>query len=194
MHRSDTEIVLQPAGAGIPLAERWLGRLALNMTAGLVGPAASLGRYRRSADQVLRAAARLSPQAGRQAVLIARPFGLEDSSRHWSAYMVLDHLAVVSLGTLRIIQALVAGQTGLPEVRIQNIKPKRDAGPEQIDRFREVAAQYGTAITTLGDLKSAARHPHPWFGPLSARGWHALAAVHNSLHRRQMDRIARQLL
>ena len=43
----------------------------------------------------------------------------------------------------------------------------------------------------LPSLKKAARHSHPWFGPMDAAHWHALAAVHNGLHRRQIVSILR---
>ena len=32
-------------------------------------------------------------------------------------------------------------------------------------------------------------YAHPWFGPLDARGWQALAAFHLDLHRVQIERI-----
>jgi hypothetical protein len=36
-------------------------------------------------------------------------------------------------------------------------------------------------------------HAHPWFGPLNAHGWHCLAAIHHTLHRRQLTAILRAL-
>ena len=40
-----------------------------------------------------------------------------------------------------------------------------------------------------GPPQTAARYRHPWFGPLDAAGWHALAATHMGVHRRQLERI-----
>jgi len=34
-------------------------------------------------------------------------------------------------------------------------------------------------------------HPHPWCGSLVAAHWHALAPVHNGVHRRHVERIAK---
>jgi hypothetical protein len=34
-------------------------------------------------------------------VLIARPRGLEDSSRYWSVWMTLDHLRIVHLAAVK---------------------------------------------------------------------------------------------
>lgn len=41
-------------------------------------------------------------------VLIDRVVGIEDSSRYWSVFMVLDHLRIVDEGMTQIIQALFA--------------------------------------------------------------------------------------
>ena len=43
------------------------------------------------------------------------------------------------------------------------------------------------AVTT-SDLKTAARFAHPWFGPLDAFGWLAMAAGHMGIHRVQIGK------
>jgi hypothetical protein len=50
-------------------------------------------------------------------------------------------------------------------------------------------AHYGHCVAELDDLRTRTRHVHPWFGALSARQWHALAALHNRIHRTQIERI-----
>jgi hypothetical protein len=45
------------------------------------------------------------------------------------------------------------------------------------------------AAAAVPDLKTAARYAHPWFGPLDAAGWHALAASHMAIHRAQIAKI-----
>ncbi|HCN29134.1 MAG TPA: hypothetical protein DIT64_10345 [Verrucomicrobiales bacterium] len=42
--------------------------------------------------------------------------------------------------------------------------------------------------------RTDARYAHPWFGPLDETAWHALAAFHLRLHRRQIERILEGLL
>jgi len=49
------------------------------------------------------------------------------------------------------------------------------------------------AVSAAGNLKTALRLPHPWFGPLDAAGWHALAAGHMAIHRVQIERILQGL-
>lgn len=69
------------------------------------------------------------------------------------------------------------------------MKPSESAELEQIERLRKAVEIYGETVTQLGDLRTTTRHPHPWFGPLDARGWHALTAIHNGLPRRQIEMI-----
>lgn len=137
----------------------------------------------------------LSEEAAKTPVLMPRPIGIEDSSRHWSAAMVLEHLVIVNLGIAGIIRALSSprSEAELSEVRIQDVKPLESAGLEQIERLQKAVAIYSKTVTQLGDLRTRPRHPHPWLGPLDARGWHALAAVHNGLHRRQIDMIVKRM-
>jgi hypothetical protein len=42
-------------------------------------------------------------------------------------------------------------------------------------------------------LKTKLRYPHPWFGPMDAHGWYALAAGHLAIHRGQIERILQGL-
>ncbi len=46
-----------------------------------------------------------------------------------------------------------------------------------------------SVFMTLEHLRTAARYRHPWFGPLDAAGWHAMAAFHLRLHRKQVEAI-----
>jgi hypothetical protein len=46
----------------------------------------------------------------------------------------------------------------------------------------------------LRQLRTRATHVHPWFGPLDAQGWHCLAAMHHTIHRRQVERIIKAQL
>lgn len=43
---------------------------------------------------------------GKERVLIKRITGIEDSSRFWSVYMVLDHLLIVDRLTIKIMESL----------------------------------------------------------------------------------------
>jgi hypothetical protein len=135
----------------------------------------------------------LPEEAARRRVLIARQPGIEDSTRFWSPFMVLEHMAIVAEGVAGIVLALEKGRDPGVEVRIQDVKPGPETGPEAVERLRRATARYGRLVGRLGDLRGPATHPHPWFGPLNARQWLCLAAVHNALHRRQLRAIIRGL-
>jgi hypothetical protein len=121
--------------------------------------------------------------------LISRVTGIEDSSRNWSVYMVLDHLRIVDDAIATIVQTLTIGGAVGRESRIQDVKPNRHAGVDTIERFTDAVKRYEGAVERLGALGRAARHAHPWFGPLNAHEWHCLAGTHHGIHRRQIERI-----
>ena len=61
-----------------------------------------------------------------------------------------------------------------------------------MDVVGEYEASCDTLFTTLAavkNFKTRARFPHPWFGPMNAHGWHALAGLHLAIHRLQIERI-----
>jgi hypothetical protein len=183
---------LEPPGAGLPPLERVVAHVALRAYAALRSKDKILRHFRSEAGRAIRLVAGLDEEAARTPILIARPLGLEDSSRGWSAAMTLEHLVIVNLGIADVIRALCSADASgeLGEIRIEDVKPSIQAGPEQIERLRKAVEIYAKTVEQVTDLKSAARHPHPWFGPLDARGWHALAAIHNGLHRRQLEAIS----
>jgi hypothetical protein len=150
-----------------------------------------LARFHRESEAAIALVQTLSEEVAEIPILIPRPIGVEDSSLHWSAAMVLEHLVTVNLGIAGFIRELSSpgNEAELSEVRIRDVNPSESAGREQIERLREAAEIYGKTVTRLKDLRTTTRHPHPWFGPLDARGWHALAAIHNGLHRRQIEAI-----
>ena len=132
----------------------------------------------------------ISEEQGRQPVLIRRIRGIEDSSRHWSLYMTLDHLRIVNHGIAGIIRALTRDETSeIPATTIADVKPSPDAGPDQVQAFQETCGLYLSTIERIEDLNTQRRHPHPWFGPMNAFAWHGLAAGHMSIHRNQIVRI-----
>ena len=182
---------LAQPGAGIPGPERWLANLGLRVYARFASKESVLGLFRREAELAIGASSRFVTDEGRRPVLIKRIFGIEDSSRFWSVFMVLEHLVLVNYGIMQIIQDLCAKRSQIPRVRIEDVKPHHEAGAEQLDRLAETVESYATLIRGLNDLRTPGRHSHPWFGPLDAREWHALAAIHNRLHRRQIEYIIR---
>ena len=128
-----------------------------------------------------------------QQVLIPRIQGMEDSSRNWSLFMVLDHLCRVNRDIIRTIDVLRDGVTPRGEIDIAFYKPDPDCGAETIQQFRMLVHDYSIEIGRLMPLRGTPVFSHPWFGSLNAHEWHCLAAFHHRIHRKQARKIAAML-
>jgi hypothetical protein len=154
---------------------------------------AAMQRFKREAEKILSLARDISAAQGIVPVLIGRITGIEDSSRYWSVFMVLDHLKIVNEGMAQIIEDLSHDRPFAQEVRIQDVKPRVDSGPDTVDRFMKSVTNYEATINRLGTFGHRVRHPHPWFGPMTAHDWHCLAGIHHWVHRRQIERVMQGL-
>lgn len=184
---------LESPGAGLPAFElvwlRILFRLACRLTTKKLG----LRWFTSEARKIVALANRVSVARGTVPALIDRIVGIEDSSRYWSVFMVLDHVRIVDEGITRIVRTLTSGHPFPQEIRIQDVKPNLASGPETIARLLSTVDTYESTITRLGTLGRITRHAHPWFGPMTAQDWHCLAAIHHWVHRRQLERIIEAL-
>ena len=134
------------------------------------------------------------PSARRgEPVLIDRVRGLEDSSRFWSVWMTLDHLRIVHASVTRILGALSVGQVPPGAASTAAVKPSLTVGAAVESEYETSCEQVLAAMERAGEGRSGVRFDHPWFGPLEARGWCALAGTHLRVHRVQMERILEQL-
>ena len=180
---------LAPPGAGLPWFEEFVLRSGVRLYSRLTDRDKVLAKFLSEGEQVLSLASPLDEVIGRKPVLVRRVRGMEDSSRCWSPYMIVQHLVIVNRGMLGMILLLSSGKTTNREVSTADVKPSPDAGPEVLDEFREMLARWQETLAGIRDLRTEARHAHPWFGPLDAHGWLSLGAVHHGIHRRQMERV-----
>lgn len=194
MESTQSEIArLAPPGAGIPAIERLVGgaifairrwsgtreRFAQEFASerGLIA-----GLYRGHADEVLR-----------ERVLIRRLRGIEDSSRYWSVWMTLEHLRIVNHQIARVIELLTQGHVPPGQASTASVKPSPDVGSEVVQAYEAACDRFVERVAACAELKTAVRYAHPWFGPLDAAGWQAMAAMHMRIHRAQISAIlARQ--
>ena len=138
----------------------------------------------------------LSPEQQKTVISVARPRGLEAISCHWSAAMVVEHLLIVHQGVTGIIQTLAQGESSERVVRIEDVKPTGQRDWESLaSEYRQALEQYETVMTPLtARIKSSLlTHPHPWFGPITAKRWHTLSLVHLQAHAEQLKRILHKL-
>ena len=184
---------LAPPGAGLPPLEGLFARAGFHVLRAMLGRNRIRAWLCAETKRVL-ALARSLPEAQlRQRILIPRLAGLEDSSRYWSAAMVLQHLVIVDTGIGQLVQALCDYREFGREVRIAEVKPAPEAGSEQFARLEAALATYLDIEGGIARLNRSGRHAHPWFGELDGHGWHTLAALHTLIHRRQLESIVQRL-
>jgi len=184
---SIAEPPLAPQGAGLPGVELVVARMLFRWRR-LTGNRESFNaRFQREREQIRRLVAGLSEEDAGRRVLIQRPPGLEDSSRFWSAWMTLDHMRIVHGGIVRVIGALKNGVTPPGAASTAAVKPSAAVASAVVVEYEKSCDE--VLAVSEGELRTKARYAHPWFGPLDAAGWYAMAAVHIGLRRVQMERI-----
>lgn len=182
---------LAPPGAGLPRGQALLLRfLAFPLYCATTRWEKALEAFTREGERILALVEPLSPSQFQQRVLVQAPIGMEDSSRYWSSAMVLEHLIEVGSRVATGIVELTNGEPVSIKADVADVKPQGGKGPEIIAQYRDFLQDYvHTLREDVGDVKSQLRHLHPWFGNLTAHQWACLGAIHQGVHRRQVQRI-----
>ena len=183
------ETPLAPPGAGLPAYELRIGRILFAMRRWTGSRAAFNAGFQRERQIIRRLVESCAGDSAARRVLIRRPPGLEDSSRNWSVWMTLDHLRIVQTGMTRIIGDLTHGRMPEGTVSTAAVKPSPQVKGEVVAEYEDSCTALLATVAAADHLKTGLRYAHPWFGPLDAYGWHALAAGHLGLHRVQIERI-----
>lgn len=181
--------VLAAPGAGLPAIELFIGRqlFFLKCRRGNRDKfSAAFAREREMIRQLVDS----SPESRRgERVLIPRLRGLEDSSRHWSVWMTLDHLRITNLAFAGVIASLTRGRVPEGEASTADVKPDPAVtGAVEAD-YEKSCDDLIALVSRTKDLDTAVQYRHPWFGPLDASRWHALSAMHMGIHRAQIEAI-----
>ena len=186
---STVEPTLAAPGAGLPRHELFFGRLFFTLTRWTTSPQQTTEAFQQERQAIQALLASCPPGKAAQRVLIARPRGLEDSSRYWSVWMTLEHLRIVHRSLIRVIHDL--SREILPEGRAStaDVKPGADVTAAVVAEYESSCEDLLLTVAQAPTLRSRARYAHPWFGPLNAAGWHALSATHLRIHRGQIERI-----
>lgn len=178
---------LAPPGAGLPWFEslmvRWFGHRMLRSRLDWESAQAAITRV---SSRLAREAAVMDDATLARRVLIKRLRGLEDSSRHWSPEMVLEHLVITGEMFTDYVVALSNGRSVEDRRGIADIKPRGELGRAVVAQFVEVHEAIPTRLAKeAGPLRDGPTHLHPWFGKLTALDWLSLTAVHLGLHEKQ---------
>jgi hypothetical protein len=188
-----TEPHLDAPGAGLPGPELFIARRLFAWKRRFGSRESFSRRFEMERAAIRDLIAAIPEELRARRVLIPRLRGLEDSSRHWSAWMTLDHLRITNEAFAGIIATLAAGKTPPGKADTAAVKPSPGAGPEIEAAYEASCEDLVKVVAGIADLKTAPRFPHPWFGPLDAADWHALCATHLGIHRAQIAEIARRL-
>ncbi len=180
---------LAPPGAGLPAPELFIARALFAVKRWTGSRNAFTAGFERERAAIRVLVDRVAPERRGERVLIKRLRGLEDSSRHWSVWMVLDHLRIVNQAIAKTMASLAAGVVPPGQASTAAVKPNPACGAD-VDADYELACDHVLAVVSAHpDLRSKVAYAHPWFGPLDAAGWHAMAATHLAIHRAQLEHI-----
>lgn len=128
-----------------------------------------------------------------QVIKIPRVIGVSESNRSWSVLMVIDHLCLVIEDCRKAIVALSDRVEPRGEVDLSFYVPNEDVGADILDRFEHLTHCFcndiKTAIKREATFSGTARFLHPYFGNMNAKQWLAFAALHQAIHRRQVNKI-----
>ena len=95
---------------------------------------------------------------------------------------------------IKKIKLFAERNAAAPVKNTANVKPSPDVKASVIAEYEQTCDALLAAVAAAPDLKTTLRFAHPWFGPLNAAGWHALASGHMGIHREQLARIVKALL
>lgn len=190
------EVKLEAAGKGLPWFEHLISRFwILPRFSRKMSWESCDQQFDRESKRIL-TIYQLIPEQDRDVrVLVPRLRGLEDSSRFWSAAMVLEHLVIVGTQMATVISELSQGRTPQGKADVAKVKPlgnmSTDEAMSQFEAF--VAAKYHDIRQKITNQDSQTRFEHPWFGPITARQWHWLIGSHHYIHRKQLEQIVKGL-
>lgn len=135
-------------------------------------------------------------------IIVRRPWFIEDSSRNWSVALLFRHLAIVNDSIAKAIVKTTAKQlnilaSDLPsnKERVAAVKPEIERNtPETIVEFKNSVLNLISEAnkTKLDELKRFTI-PHPWIGELTLLQWIWFAGLHQTIHKKHLEKITKHL-
>ncbi len=184
---------LAAPGAGLPKVELLAGRAMFAWRRWRGNRETFNAFFQQERERVRALVQSCNAEAAGRRVLIERVRGMEDSSRYWSVWMTLDHLRIVNGQITKIIKLLAEGKVPPGKGSTANVKPSVEVTATVREEYERSCDDLLAVVADVPDLNTRVRYAHPWFGPLNAAGWHALAPGHLSIHRAQLERIVEGL-
>jgi len=154
----------------------------------------ALDIFEKEGEKVLSLARFMEKDKLFERVLVPKLFGLEDNSRYYSVAMVLEHLVVVGTALQNRIPSLSQGKSLDKEIKIEDYKPYMEIDNTIINQYEIFLHSFRKEVEEKVDnIFLENRHEHPWFGELKAKDWSVMGAIHQIVHRRQIEAIIRGL-
>ncbi len=185
----DIQAGLDKPGAGIPWLEQKIGGFLLRRYAAKRNRGQALEDFAATAGEVLGLVEGLDEARGRARVLVPRLRGMEDSSRYWSPYMIVEHLCLVDAPVLGLVRLLSAGKTTDRRSGPADVKPSPDSGLESLVKLHGIIAEWREHLPPAEKLLGSQQHPHSWFGNLNAHQWLCMGVMHHRIHLKQLQAV-----
>lgn len=188
MKTSDSPQLAAP-GAGLPAPELFIARKLFALKCGMGNRESFIAGFK-AERMLIRELVEACPDGKLvEPVLVPRLRGMEDSSRFWSLAMTLEHLRIVNEGIGHFITELSRERELEGRLGIADVKPDPAVTDAVVSAYEEACDGFLEQVAAAGNLKSKTTYPHPWFGPMDAFRWLALASIHMRIHRRQIAAI-----
>jgi hypothetical protein len=186
---------LGKAGAGLSKGRafflKYLGFPVLNS---LITWDRALTIFEKEGESIVQLANSVSNDRLKERVLVPKLFGLEDNSRYYSIAMVLRHLLIVGNALQERIPSLSQGKKLEKEIKIEEYKPYEVIDDNIIQEYEDFFKGFREALESKVDnIYLENSHEHPWFGNLKAKEWAVMGAIHQIVHRRQIEAIIKDL-
>ena len=182
-----SEPELAAPGAGLPKLELLIGRLLFAVRWRTGNRAVFGAKFSKERQAIRKLVSGVDSESAARRVLIRRLRGMEDSSRYWSAWMTLEHLRIVNLAIAGTIKALARGDTPERAASTAAVKPSPAVDGGVVAEYESACDHLLKTAANVEDLKTKFRYAHPWFGPLNAFQWFAMAGGHMAIHRGQLQ-------
>ncbi len=157
----------------------------------------NLERLRTETQKISKICDSIDEQQFQTRILIPRLRGMEDSSRFWSVGLAIQHLLITIEGMSHIAEELAKSHTISIEVDIAKVKPRQEDVTNKNDMLKKLQLATETTVQKLLPYHETPsrnyKQYHPWFGRITAEGWVWVLGQHQSLHRKQMQMIVKQL-
>lgn len=183
---------LQRPGAGLPALEGFfLRHLLFPLYSRMVSIEKAVNSFEHTSRRIAMLVDNRPLRVQHTRVLVPRLTGMEDASRYWSPLQVMEHLILVTDSTTLLASALACDEKPKIKIRMTALKPTGvlEKQEKPVEIFHQHMTRAVKIIRTTSAWSTKMKVVHPWLGALDSRQWIVLLAMHQKLHKRQIEAI-----